>query len=154
MSLAPTYEAIKRETSRNFLLKNKNLLSSWALDNHVRMVYCHQTSIIFLREYGDVFNIHLWSILCLLLTEWFLVSYLLSFSVGLDGKIIVFWSLMCFLHCGVTLWIVSIFRFNPACFMRIPWNSPWYLVSISGWYHHVWCILYTRRRAVLVVNNT
>ena len=32
---------------------------------------------------------------------------------------------------------------NPDCFIHITWDSPWYLVSISGWYHHVWCILYT-----------
>ena len=54
MSLAPSYEAIKRETSRKPLLRKKNLLSSWALDKHVRMVYYYQSSIIYLREYGDV----------------------------------------------------------------------------------------------------
>ncbi len=32
---------------------------------------------------------------------------------------------------------------NPDCFICITWDSPWYLVSTSGWYHHVWCILYT-----------
>ena len=59
MSRAPTYEAIKCETSGKSLLRKKTLLSSWALDNRVRMVYCHQSSVMFLREYGDVFNIHL-----------------------------------------------------------------------------------------------
>ena len=114
------------------------LLSFWALDKHVRMLYCHQSSLMFLREYGDVLNIHLWSILCLLLTEWFLVSYLLSLSVGLEGKIIIFWW-----QCGVTLWILSSFRFEPWLFICITWDSPWYLVTISGWYQNVWCILYT-----------
>ena len=115
MSVAPTYEAIKCETSGKPLLRKKPL-SSWALDNCVRMVYCHQSSVMFLREYGDVFNIHLWSILCLLSREWYFVSYLLSLSIGLDGNIIIFWSLMCSLHCDVTLWIVSIFRFEPWLF--------------------------------------
>ncbi len=41
MALAPTYEAIKCETSGKPLLRKK-LLSSWALDNSVRMVYFHQ----------------------------------------------------------------------------------------------------------------
>jgi hypothetical protein len=60
MPLAPTYEAIKRETSGKPSLR-KNLLSSWALDNHARtrMVYYHQSSVMYLREYGDVFYIHL-----------------------------------------------------------------------------------------------
>ncbi len=148
MSLVPTYEAIKRETSgkpAGNLYWGKNLLSFWALDNRVRMVYCHQsTSIIFLREYWDVFNIHLWRILCLLLTEWFLVSYLLSLSVGLDSRIVVFWSLMCFFDTVVLLsGLYPFSSLNPDCGICITWDSPWYLVSISGWYHHVWCILYT-----------
>ncbi len=32
---------------------------------------------------------------------------------------------------------------NPDCFICMIWDSPWYLVSTSGWYHHVCCILYT-----------
>ncbi len=80
------------------------------------MVYYHQSSVMFLRDYGDVFNIHSWSILCLLLTEWYLVLYLLSLGVGLGGNIIVFDHLCVFLHCGFTLWIVSIFCFEPWLF--------------------------------------
>ncbi len=79
---------------------------------------------------------------CLLLT--YLLLYLLSLSDGLDGKILVFDHLCVFLTLCVTLldcihfplWtlIVSFVWF---------WDSPWYLVSTSGWYHHVRCILYT-----------
>ena len=95
-----------------------------------------------LREYVDVFNIHLWSILLLLLAEWFLVSYLMSLSVDLDGNIIVFWSRMCLF---TTLWIESISRFEPWLFHSYNFEivHSWYLISFSGWYQHVWCLLYT-----------
>ncbi len=48
MSLAPTYEAIKRETSGKPLFREK-LLSSWAVDKSVKMVYYHQSSVIVVR---------------------------------------------------------------------------------------------------------
>ena len=54
MSLAPTCEAIKHETSGKLFIEELHLLSSWALDKRVRMVCYHQSSIIYLREYGDV----------------------------------------------------------------------------------------------------
>jgi hypothetical protein len=38
MTLAPMYEAIKRETSGKPLMRKKNLLSFWALAISVRMV--------------------------------------------------------------------------------------------------------------------
>ena len=44
---------------RKTFIEEKKLLSSWVLDNCVRIAYCHQSSVMFLREYGDVFNIHL-----------------------------------------------------------------------------------------------
>jgi hypothetical protein len=72
------------------------------------------------------------------------MSYLLSLSVGSDGKILIFDHLCVFSTLCITLldcihfplWalIVSFVWF---------WDSPWYLVSTSRWYHHVWCILYT-----------
>ncbi len=72
------------------------------------------------------------------------MTYLLSLSVGFDGKILVFDHICVFSTLCVTLldcihfplWtlIVSFVWF---------WDSPWYLVSTSGWYHHVWCIFYT-----------
>jgi hypothetical protein len=46
MSLAPTYEAIKREISGKPPLRGKKTTDSWALDKSVRMVYYHQLSII------------------------------------------------------------------------------------------------------------
>ncbi len=49
MTLAPTYEAIKRETSGKPLIRKKNLLSFWALAISVRMVHYHQLSVIFVR---------------------------------------------------------------------------------------------------------
>ncbi len=45
MSLAPTYEAIKREISGKPLFRKKTA-DSWALDKSVRMVYYHQVSVI------------------------------------------------------------------------------------------------------------
>ncbi len=51
MTLAPTYEAIKRETSGKHLLRKKKLLSFWALAISVRMVHYHQLSVIFVREW-------------------------------------------------------------------------------------------------------
>ncbi len=45
----PMYEAIKCETSRKPSIREKNLLSSWALDISVKMVYYHQLSIIYMR---------------------------------------------------------------------------------------------------------
>jgi hypothetical protein len=48
MTLAPTYEAIKHETSRKPLIR-KNLLSFGALAISVRMVHYHQLSVIFVR---------------------------------------------------------------------------------------------------------
>ena len=53
---------------------------------------------------------------------------------------------MCFFDTGVLLsGLYSFSALNPDCFICMTWDSPWYLVSItiSGWYHHVWCILYT-----------
>ncbi len=49
MSLTPTYEAIKRKTSGKPLGRKKNLLSFWALDKSVRMVYHHLSRVIFVR---------------------------------------------------------------------------------------------------------
>jgi hypothetical protein len=46
MSLAPTYEAIKRETSGKPIFRKKTA-DSWALDKSVRMVYYHLLSVIF-----------------------------------------------------------------------------------------------------------
>jgi hypothetical protein len=48
MILAPTYEAIKRETSKKPSIR-ENLLSYWALDISVRIVYYHQLSVMFVR---------------------------------------------------------------------------------------------------------
>jgi hypothetical protein len=45
MSLAPTYEAIKREISGKPTSRKKTT-DSWALDKSVRMVYYHQLSVI------------------------------------------------------------------------------------------------------------
>jgi len=45
MSLAPTYEAIKRETSGKPIFRKKTA-DSWALDKSVRMVYYHRVSVI------------------------------------------------------------------------------------------------------------
>jgi hypothetical protein len=39
MTLAPTYGAIKRETSRKPMFLGKKTADSWALDKSVRMVY-------------------------------------------------------------------------------------------------------------------
>ena len=45
MSLAPTYEAIKREISGKPFLRKKTA-DSWALDKSVRMVYYHRVGVI------------------------------------------------------------------------------------------------------------
>jgi hypothetical protein len=45
MSLAPTYEVIKREISGKPMLMKKPA-DSWALDKSVRMVYYHRLSVI------------------------------------------------------------------------------------------------------------
>ncbi len=45
MSLAPTYEAIKREISRKPIFRKKTA-DPWALDKSVRMVYYHRVSVI------------------------------------------------------------------------------------------------------------
>ncbi len=50
MTLAPMYEAIKRKTSGKPLIR-KTLLSYWALDISVRMVYYHQLSVMFVRRW-------------------------------------------------------------------------------------------------------
>ena len=49
MTLAPTYGAIKRETSGKPMFLGKKTADSWALDKSVRMVYYHQLSIIVVR---------------------------------------------------------------------------------------------------------
>jgi len=56
MSLAPTNEVIKRETSGKPLVKEKNLLGSWAPDKSVRMVYYHLSSVIFVRVWSYSFS--------------------------------------------------------------------------------------------------
>ncbi len=71
------------------------------------------------------------------------MSYLLSLSGGSDGKILVFDHLCVLDTVCYSLGLYPFSALNPDCFIRIIWDSPWYLVSISGWYHHVWCILYT-----------
>jgi hypothetical protein len=48
MTLASMYEAIKRETSGKPSIR-ENLLSYWALDISVRVVYYHQLSVIFVK---------------------------------------------------------------------------------------------------------
>jgi hypothetical protein len=56
MTLTPRYEAIKRETSRKPLIR-ENLLSYWALDISVRMVYYHQLSVMLVRVWRCLIRI-------------------------------------------------------------------------------------------------
>jgi hypothetical protein len=56
MTLAPMHEAIKCETSGKSLIR-KNLLSSWALDISVRIVYYHQLIIVFVRVWRCLIKI-------------------------------------------------------------------------------------------------
>jgi hypothetical protein len=56
MTLAPTYEAIKRETSRKSSIR-ENLLSYWALDISVRMVYCLQLSVLCVKVWRCIIRI-------------------------------------------------------------------------------------------------
>jgi hypothetical protein len=56
MTLAPTYEAIKHETSKKPLIR-EYLLSYWALDISVGMVYYHQLSVMFVRVWRCVIRI-------------------------------------------------------------------------------------------------
>jgi hypothetical protein len=46
MSLAPTYEAIRHETSRKPLMREK-LAEFWGTGHQCKNGYCHQLSIIF-----------------------------------------------------------------------------------------------------------
>jgi hypothetical protein len=52
MTLASTYEAIKCETSRKPSIREKNMLSYWALDFSVRMVHYHQLNVKYCESVG------------------------------------------------------------------------------------------------------
>jgi hypothetical protein len=92
MTLAPTYEAIKRETSRKPSIR-KNLLSYWALDISVKMVYYHQLSVMFVRVWRCFIRIlRLYLTYCilalsLLFCYGIVIVYIISVYFVSDGKL-------------------------------------------------------------------
>ncbi len=64
------------------------------------------------------------------------------FQFYLDGKVIV-------INFNTNVYYSLVYNhgsaLNPDRFIRMIWNSPWYLglLLLSGWYHHAWYILCT-----------
>jgi hypothetical protein len=91
MTLTPTYEAITRETRRKPSIR-KYLLSCWALDISVRMVYYHQLSVMFVRVWRcfiRIVRLYLsYSILAQRLFCYGIVTvYIISVYFVSDGKL-------------------------------------------------------------------
>ncbi len=94
MTLTPTYEAFKSETSRKSSI-GENLLSSWALDINVRMLYYHQWSIMFVKVWRCFIRIvRLYLRYCIpALSILFCygicdsIIYIISVYIFIDGKV-------------------------------------------------------------------
>ena len=134
MSLAPTYEAIKREISGKPTLRGKN---HWFLGTGQE---CKDGLLPSIKhnsfwEVGDVnywdkegvphCYVFVWSILLCYgsaTTVWFLVVILLFWQTVNTSSVCV--------DIIFTLWNISIFRCEPRLFIRMIWDSPWNLIVL------------------------
>ncbi len=145
MTLAPTYEAIQRETSGKSSIREKpvELLST---GNSVKIVYYHQLSVMFVRVWRCFFGI--------------VRSYLRYCILALSN-------LFCYGICDSIIYVISVYFVNDGklhCLMCVNTHSLnwihfplWTLIDsfvwigivhgilfdISRWYHCIWWILYT-----------
>ena len=117
---------------RKTLGREKNLLSSWALDKSVRMVYYHLSSVIFVRVWRCSL-LYIWIMRACLLCPYFKYCFVIDVCTNsmftldiwvVDGKFIVFvcrhyfYSLE-YIHFLLWTQIVHSYDFE---------DSPWYLV--------------------------
>jgi len=134
MSLAPTYEAIKREISKKTTLRKKPY---WFLDTGQE---CKDGLLPSIKrnsfwEVGDVnyqdnkgvplCYVFVWSILLCYgsaTTVWFLLVILLFLQTVNSSSVCV--------DIIFTLWNISIFRCEPWLFIRMIWDSPWNLIVL------------------------
>ncbi len=145
MTLAPTYKAIKHETSGKPSIR-ENLLSYWALDISVRMVYHHQLSVNFVR---------VWRCFTRIVRSYLRYCILplsILFCYGICESLIYIMS-VCFVSDGKlhSLICVETHSLNWIHFplLTLVDSFVWIgivhgiLVDISVWYHRIWWILYT-----------
>ncbi len=127
----------------------KNLLSSWVLVISARMVYYHQSSVMFMRVWRCFIRIvRLYLRYCILAVS-------ILFCYGICDSIICIISVLIFLVTvkfivlcvsTLSLWIEFIFLLwiliDSFVWIAIVHSI---LFDISGWYHCVWCILHTSK---------
>ncbi len=133
MSLAPTYEAIRHETSGKPLMREKPA-EFWGTGHQCKDGCCHQLSIIFesMETFTRIVGLYLGLYLQFVSLFWAFHGFLQ-------------YNLSSYVCCHLLSELYSVSALNPDWFICMKWDSPWYLLWCSQMVPSIWCILFTNK---------